>query len=133
MTMRGGVILALLTLAAAMGQAQRKSVSVPSVNLTNCLKGLAGCDVSELSPDELKQTSEASKKRNLDSCLAGSTLCDPTRLSNADATAVQAARYQTQPGKMSGWIGQSATRSRSTKKTLPQFRRPSHGAISKNA
>jgi hypothetical protein len=93
MGVRGLIILAFLALALG-GQPQRKSTPPVGTNLINCVKGLSGCDISALSPDEIKQVSEASKKRNLDSCLEGSTLCDPTRLSSADATAVQASRYR---------------------------------------
>src|SRR5690349_4212587 len=70
------IVFSFLNLAVAAGQPQRKPVSPASDNLTNCMKGLSNCDISVLSPDDLKQVSEASKKRNLDSCLDGSTLCD---------------------------------------------------------
>src|SRR5579863_5956230 len=63
-------------------------------NLDNCLHGLSGCDVSALSPDEIKQVSQVSKKKNFDSCMEGSTLCDPTRLAPAEVNSVQAARYR---------------------------------------
>src|SRR6202167_1702231 len=67
---------------------------VQDSNLQNCIHGLSGCDVSALSPDEIKQVSRVSMKRNVDSCMEGSTLCDPTRLAPAEATAVQVARYR---------------------------------------
>src|SRR5665213_3094776 len=73
-----------------------KSHPAPLVdsNLQNCIHGLSGCDVSALSPDEIKQVSQVSMKRNLDSCMEGSTLCDPTRLTPAQAKDVQAERYR---------------------------------------
>src|SRR5579863_6139352 len=66
----------------------------PESNVQTCLHGLSGCDVSALSPDEIKQVSQVSRKRNFDSCMEGSTLCDPTRLSQAEANEVQTARYR---------------------------------------
>ena len=73
---------------------QSRAAAPVESNVQNCLHGLSGCDVSALSPDEIKQVSQVSMKRNLDSCMEGSTLCDPTRLTPAEATAVQAARYR---------------------------------------
>ena len=75
-------------------QAQGRARLLLESNLQNCLHGLSGCDVSALSPDEIKQVSLVSRKRNLDSCMEGSTLCNPTRLNPAEATTVQAARYR---------------------------------------
>src|SRR5580698_9980516 len=88
------VLLGLLAAAWAPGQskttqskttqsktAQAKSGKAPDdSNVQNCLHGLSGCDVSALTPDEIKQVSQVSRKRNLDACMEGSTLCDPTRL-----------------------------------------------------
>src|SRR6516165_10538323 len=93
MGLRVLLTLASLSLVAAQAPPPRKSAAPATDNRLNCIKGLSGCDISLLSPDELKEVSEASKKRNLDSCLEGSTLCDPTRLSRTDAASVQAARY----------------------------------------
>src|SRR2546421_615999 len=89
-------ILFTLILAASALDAQppRKPETVERSNLVNCLRGLSGCDISTLSPDELKQVAEASKKRNLDACLNGSSLCDPTRLTSIDARSVQTALYR---------------------------------------
>src|ERR1700730_18338680 len=92
MATRGTIVLTFVVLACAAGQTQRKPAPPVSTNVTNCVKGLSNCDIALLSPDELKQVSDASKKRNVDNCLAGSTLCDPTRLSSSEAAAVQAAR-----------------------------------------
>src|SRR5579862_9287859 len=92
-----GTIIVLLAATAVTGQPQRKTAPpapAASPNFLNCVKGLSNCDISVLSPDELKQVSDASKKRNLDSCLEGSNLCDPTRLSSAEAASVQTARYR---------------------------------------
>src|SRR5580692_10419805 len=76
-------------------EAQAKSAKAPGEsNVQNCIKGLSGCDVSALMPDEIKQVAQASRKRNLDSCMEGSTLCDPTRLTGAEAKSVEAARYR---------------------------------------
>src|SRR5215472_8067755 len=33
-------------------------------NSVNCARGLQGCDITALSPDEIKRVSEASRKRN---------------------------------------------------------------------
>jgi len=61
------MIVSFLALAGVAGQTQRTPAPPAGSNLINCVKGLSGCDVSALSPDEVKQVSEASKKRNLDS------------------------------------------------------------------
>src|SRR5437660_1727719 len=95
METRGAIIiLTFLAVVESVGQPQRKSAPVVDSNLINCVKGLSNCDISVLSPEELKQVAEASQKRNVSSCLEGSTLCDLTRLTSTDATAVRAARYR---------------------------------------
>ena len=68
--------------------------SVDLTNLSNCLRGAVGCDVSLLSPGDLAKVSAESKKRNLDYCLAGTVLCDPTRLTTAESASVRAARFR---------------------------------------
>ena len=95
MRTRLSIILALVSGSTAIGQQKPAPAATPvQTNLLNCLKGLSGCDVSALSPQELKQVAEASQKRNVDYCLSGSTLCDPTRLDSTQAKDVVTARYR---------------------------------------
>src|SRR6266851_2483211 len=71
-----------------------KTVEPEQSNITTCLRGLVGCDISALTPDEIKQVAAASRKHNLDYCLSGSSLCDPTRLGPGEKQSVQASRYR---------------------------------------
>src|SRR5271156_3502862 len=90
-------VLAIFGLCALLVPAQVKKATKPppdKTNLTNCVEGLSGCDISLLNADELSKVTAASKKRNLDYCLNGSSLCDPTRLTGSEANSVQAARYR---------------------------------------
>src|SRR5580698_10226643 len=88
--------LALLGLTAAALVAQKNPKPAPpdQTNVLNCTKGLSGCDISVLTPDQNRGVGVASKKRNSDYCLEGSALCDPTRLTGVEAKAVQAAHYR---------------------------------------
>lgn len=88
--------LALLGLGGALLLAQQKQKpTVPDqTNVLDCVRGLSGCDISLLTPDQIKQVAAASRKRNIDYCMEGTTLCDPTRLSIAEMKAVQTARYR---------------------------------------
>ena len=72
--------LALLGLSGVALVAQQKpkpakAAAPDQTNVLNCVKGLSGCDISVLSPNDIKQVSESSRKRNLDYCMEGETLC----------------------------------------------------------
>src|SRR5262245_35410406 len=88
------IVLTFFMAAVLNAQSQNKPVPEDRSNFISCLKGLSGCDISTLGPNELRLVAEASKKRNVDACLDGSSLCDPTRLTSANATSVQAALYR---------------------------------------
>src|SRR5215831_13161840 len=84
--MRRGWILAAIGVVAfsvAVGQNTKQNLNV-------CLSGLSACDISQLSPAEIKSVSDASKARNLTSCVNGLSTCDPTRLGQGDVPQVQA-------------------------------------------
>src|SRR5579863_6368726 len=74
----------VLTAAVGLGGSARalpppdQAVTPERSNALTCLRGLAGCDISALNPEELKHVAAESRKRNLDYCLNGSSLCDPT-------------------------------------------------------
>src|SRR6202030_30274 len=55
-------------------QPQSQAVTPERSNAVTCLRGLAGCDISALNPEELRLVATESKKRNLDYCLSGSSL-----------------------------------------------------------
>src|SRR5215472_13185228 len=88
------VLVAALIAASLAFSADRKAVTPEEPNVNLCVRGLSGCDVSALTPDELKKVAEASRKRNLDACMNLSTICDPTRLTKTEFTAVEGARYR---------------------------------------
>ncbi len=76
-------------------QAQTRHGLQGESNLQNCLHGLSGCDVSALTPDEIKQVSQVSMKKKSGFLHGGLyTLrphaADPGRR----LTSVQAARYR---------------------------------------
>jgi len=62
------------SVAAKAFQPQRQAVTPERSNAVTCLRGLAGCDISALNPEELRLVATESKKRNLDYCLSGSSL-----------------------------------------------------------
>src|SRR5437899_7543985 len=57
-------------------------------NLNNCLNGLASCDISQLTPADVKTISDAAKSRNVNNCMNGLSKCDTTRLTQDEAKAV---------------------------------------------
>src|ERR1700690_3886509 len=58
-------------------------------NLNDCLNGLAACDVSQLTPADVRTVSTASRSRNRENCLNGLSSCDPTRLTLDEAKSVK--------------------------------------------
>src|SRR5262245_26601963 len=61
-------------------------------NLIDCLKGLPACDLSKLTPVEVRSVAEAARKRNNDRCLSGLPSCDPSRLNRSDVALFKEAR-----------------------------------------
>ena len=53
--------------------------------LASCLQGLAACDLSSLSQNELQQISQRVRERNYERCMSGSNSCDPTALTPEEA------------------------------------------------
>src|SRR5277367_3436884 len=67
--------------------ALQKATLPDDSNFVTCTRGSSGCDVSALTPDQLKKVTEAVKTRNLSYCMEGGSLCDPTRLTATEASA----------------------------------------------